>query len=80
MNKQEIMERMNKVFREVFDNDHIAVKEETTASDVEGWDSLTHITLIFALEEQFGVKLAMKEVLELKNVGQMADCVLRYLE
>ena len=69
----EIYHRLNEVFREVFDDDSITVNAETTAADIEDWDSLTHIQLIAAVEDEFGVKFSMKQVSSMKNVGEMAQ-------
>ncbi len=70
----EIYERLNKVFADVFDED-VTVNASTTAEDIEDWDSLTHITLISAIEEEFGMKFSMKEVVGMNNVGELADIV-----
>ena len=69
----EIYNRLNEVFREVFDDDSITVNAETTDADIEDWDSLTHIQLIAAVEDEFGVKFSMKQVSSMKNVGEMAQ-------
>lgn len=71
---KEIYERLNKVFTDVFDED-ITVTAETTAEDIEDWDSLTHITLISAIEDEFRMKFSMKEVVGMNNVGELADIV-----
>ena len=71
----EIYERLNEVFRDVFDDDSIEVNEDTTASDIEDWDSLNHITLIDAVESEFGVRFTMGEVSGMKNVGEMAQII-----
>lgn len=70
----EIYERLNAVFADVFDED-ITVTASTTADDIEDWDSLTHITLISAIEEEFGMKFSMKEVVGMNNVGELAEIV-----
>ncbi len=70
----EIYERLSKVFTEVFDED-ITVTPDTTAADIEDWDSLTHITLISAIEDEFRMKFSMKEVVGMNNVGELADIV-----
>ena len=62
MEKSEVFERLNNVFRDVFDDDTIVVKEETTSKDIEDWDSLEHINLIVAVEQEFGMKFNMNEV------------------
>lgn len=70
-----IYERLNEVFRDVFDDDDICVNAETTAEDIEDWDSLNHITLIDAVESEFGVRFTMGEVSGMKNVGEMAEII-----
>lgn len=75
MTRIDIMKKLNKVFREVFDNDTLKITEKTTAKDVEGWDSLIHITLIGEIEDAFRVKFTMKEVTGMKNVGEMAAII-----
>lgn len=75
MSREEIFERLNGVFRDVFDNGNIEVTEQTVAADIEGWDSLTHIGLIVSVEQSFGIKFSMGEVSSMKNVGAMADVI-----
>ncbi len=74
MTRQEIFEKLNEVFSDVFDEE-ITVTAATTADDIEDWDSLTHITLIAEVEDTFGLKFSMKEVLGMQNVGEMADII-----
>lgn len=69
MTGNEIFARLNEVFRDVFDDDSIVVKPATTADDIEDWDSLEHITLISAVEKEFGMKFKMGEISSMKNVG-----------
>ena len=76
MTRQEIYNKLNEVFSDVFDEE-ITVTEDTTAADIEDWDSLTHITLISEVEDAFGIKMSMKDVLSLKNVGEMVDVILK---
>ena len=73
MNKEEIFTKLNSIFRDIFDDDTIVLSEGTTATDIENWDSLTHISLIAAIEDEFGIRFDMKDVLKMKNVGEMAD-------
>ena len=75
METNEIFERLNEVFRDVFDDDTITVAEDTTAADVDGWDSLMHITLISAVEDEFDIKFNMKVVVSMKQVGDMVDII-----
>lgn len=76
MEKSEVFERLNNVFRDVFDDDTIVVTEETTSSDIEDWDSLEHINLIVAVEQEFGMKFNMNEVTTMKNVGDMVNIII----
>lgn len=73
MNREEIYERLNEVFRDVFDDDTITVRDETTAANIDGWDSHMHISLIDAVEEEFEIRFDMKTVVKMKNVGEMVD-------
>lgn len=74
MTRQEIFEKLNEVFSDVF-NEEITVTAETTADDIDEWDSLTHITLISEVEDTFGMKFSMKDVLGMQNVGEMAEII-----
>ena len=60
MNRTEILEKLNEVFHDVFDNNDIVVTEQTNANDIEEWDSLIHITLISAVEDELGVFFCQK--------------------
>jgi acyl carrier protein len=68
-----LRQRLQQVFREVFDDDTIIIEEGTTAEDIDEWDSLTHITLIVAAEKEFGLRLNAAEVGKLANVGALLD-------
>ena len=67
MTREEVFERLNKVFQEVFDDETIEVNDDTTSEDIDDWDSFEHINLIVAVEEEFSIK----------NVGEMADIILQ---
>ncbi len=70
---QEIYPRLTKIMRDVFDDDNLVVTPELTANDVEGWDSVSHITLVVAIEEAFGIKFKSAELEKMKNVGQLVE-------
>lgn len=76
MTSETIYEKLNEVFQDVFDDDSITVNAETTADDIEDWDSLEHINLVSAVEKEFGVKFTMAQVVGMKNVGEMVDVIL----
>lgn len=77
MNREEVYEKLNEVFRDVFDDMEITINDATTADDIEDWDSLEHINLVVAIEKKFGIKFNMGEVGRMKNVGEMADVILQ---
>ena len=79
MNREEVLEKLQEIIRDVFDDEDIEVTADTVAADVDGWDSLMHITLIGTVEDEFDIKFAMKDVVGMKNVGQMADLILEQL-
>lgn len=72
-----IWNEVNDIFREVFDDDELAVAPETTADDVDGWDSLSHVNLIFAVESRFSIRFTQKELRSFKNVGDLVSCIER---
>lgn len=74
--RQEIMQRLNQVFREVFDDDSLQIHDATTADDIEEWDSVEHISLVIATEKTFNIRLNAAEVGKLQNVGAMVDLLL----
>ena len=79
MERDEVYETLNEVFRDVFDDPSITVDDSTTSDDVDGWDSLEHINLIAAIEQEFGVKFNMGQVVSMKNVGEMVDIIMSQL-
>lgn len=76
MSREEVYAKLNPVFQDVFDDDSIEVCDETTAADIEDWDSLEHINLVVAVEKAFGIKFNMGEVSAMKNVGEMVDYII----
>ncbi|KJU86477.1 acyl carrier protein [Candidatus Magnetobacterium bavaricum] len=64
-------ERLEKVFRDVFDDEEIVIFDKMTAADIEKWDSLTHVQLIVAVEREFAVRLKTAEIIGFKNVGDL---------
>jgi acyl carrier protein len=63
------------IFRDSLDNDSLTLAEETTANDVEGWDSITHVLIVVAVEKKFRVKFTAGEIQRLKNVGELASLI-----
>ena len=80
MTREEVYETLNGVFQDVFDDESITVNDETTSDDIEDWDSLEHINLIAVVEQEFGVKFNMGQVVSMKNVGEMVDIILSQID
>ncbi len=75
MTKEEIMMALTDIFRDVFDDPSLTLTRETTADDVEAWDSYNHINLVVATEMRFGIKFQTAEIEALKNVGGFVDLI-----
>ena len=76
MERNEVLSRVQDLFRDVLDDEELVLTDATTADDVDEWDSLSHIQLIVAVEKAFKVKFTSKEILSWKNIGELVDCVL----
>jgi acyl carrier protein len=77
MTRDEILQSVNSIFREVLDNDNINLGEETTAADVAEWDSLTHIHLVVAVEKKLKIRFTSREIRSWNNVGGMIDAIMK---
>lgn len=75
MNKDEILLRLNSVFRDVFDDESLEIDEVTGPDEIDDWDSLAHISLIAAVESEFGIRFDIKTALHLKTAGEIAAAV-----
>ncbi len=75
MTNEAILEKLQVIFQDLFDDDSLSLTMETTADDVEDWDSLMHINLIMTVEKEFGVKFALGEREDMKNIGEMVELI-----
>lgn len=75
MEKEQIVKELTTIFRDVLDNDSIALTNTTTANDIDEWDSLSHIQLIVAMEKHFKIKFTSAEIREWKNIGELANSI-----
>ena len=80
MERSEIFKKVNEIFCDELDNDDIVLTDETTADDVEAWDSLSHVQLIVAIEQAFGIKFTSNEILSWNNVGELIDSLEKRLK
>lgn len=75
MERSEIFKKVNEIFCDELDNEDIVLNDDTTADDVEEWDSLSHVQLIVAIEKAFGIKFTSNEILSWSNVGQLVNSI-----
>jgi len=80
MKRSDIFKKVNEIFCDELDNDDIVLTDETTADDVEEWDSLSHVQLIVAIEKAFGIKFTSNEILSWNNVGELIDSIEKRLK
>lgn len=80
MDRSEITQKVTEIFRDLFEDESLIIGEQTTAADVEGWESLKHISLIEAVEEEFDIRFTMREVTGMKNVGEMLTIIEERME
>ena len=69
----DILDELQPIFQDIFEDDKLSITAESNANTVEGWDSLVHITLIFVIEQEFEIKFALGELEAMKNVGDMVE-------
>lgn len=76
MTRDEVYEHLTSIFGSILGRDDVQLEDETTASDVDGWDSLSHVTIIVAVEKAFGLKISTRDAKKLRNVGTLVDLIL----
>lgn len=77
MEKQQIFEEVQEIFRTIFDDEELEITRDMTADDIEDWDSLEQINLLVAMEKHFNIKFKLEDVHDLANVGEMMDLIER---
>jgi len=75
MTREELLNGIQDIFRDIFDEDDMIVEDKTNSDDIEEWDSLNHINLVSAIEKEFEVRFALGELIALKDVGAMIDLI-----
>lgn len=77
MTREELFGKLQEIFRDIFDDETLKISDSTNSSDIDEWDSLNHIALIVAIEKDIKIKFSFEELATLKDVGAMADIILR---
>ena len=80
MTRDEVLNDVQNIFRDIFDEDDIKIEDSTGYDDIEEWDSLNHINLVSAVEKEFKIRFALGELQSLKNVGTMIDLIMEKLK
>ena len=75
MGREEVLAKLSKIFADVLNRTLPAIQESSTAKDIPGWDSLSHINIVLAVEQEFGVKLRASQIARLKDVGGFVDII-----
>lgn len=75
MERSEILAKVEEIFREELELDDLVLTDKTTADDVEEWDSLSHVQLVAAMEEAFGIEFKSREILSWENIGDLIDSI-----
>ncbi len=75
MTNEAVLKDVEEIFQDIFDDESLTITEETTATDVAGWDSLNHVNLISAIEKQYKIRFALGELASMKNVGEMVKLI-----
>lgn len=80
MEHTEIKGKLTEIFRTVFEDNNLVVKEEMVAGDVKNWDSLSNVLMIDHVEKEFNIKLKLKEIVNFQNVGDLITCIQTHLQ
>ena len=75
MTEIDIIKKLGNIFQDVFDDESLTISNDTTAEDIDDWDSLAHINLIVAIEKDFKFKVTLGELQDLQNVGDMVGLI-----
>lgn len=76
MERNVVLEKLQKIFKDITDNDELVLNYSTTSNDIDEWDSLSHLKLIVAIEKEFGLKFTSKQILSKKNIGEIVDNII----
>ena len=78
--EKKILDELSKIVMEVLGKDDILLTKNTTANDVAGWDSLSHVQILYKCELNWGIRLSLKELSSLNNVGDLVEIIVKFLD
>ncbi len=79
MTREEVLNTVQDIFRDIFDDQSLEIKDSTSAEEIEDWDSMNHLNLVSAIEKKFSIRFALGELQTLNNVGAMIDLMMQKL-
>lgn len=79
MTRSEILEKVIEICKDVFEDDDLILTESSSSNDVEEWDSLSHLSLISDIEDEFSIKLTLDEISNSKNLGELVSAIMRHI-
>jgi len=77
--RAEILKRISRVAADILGDPELALSEETTARDIGGWDSLSHVQIVLGVENAFGIRLTATEIAQMENAGSLVDLVQKHV-
>ena len=77
MSENEVMKRLQAIFRDVFGDNELRIDRRTNSNDIDSWDSLTHIKILEAVQDEFTLNFSLDEMIELNDVGKIVDAIIR---
>ena len=77
--RDDILQKVSETAADHFETPNLQLKDETTAADVEGWDSIAHIQLMMRLEEEFDFRFSTTEISSVRNVGELVDRIIHHV-
>ena len=80
MERNEVLEKVIAVCKDVFDNENLVLSDTSCAAEVEEWDSLTHLSIISDLEDEFGINFTLDEINNSKNLGELVTAIIKHKE
>ena len=75
MERAELLKTLEEIFQDVFGDENLTIREDMNSNDIEEWDSLTHISILAAVQDEFGISFVMDEIVAMKNVGDMVSAI-----
>lgn len=78
--REDLFQRLNSVFRHVFNDDNLIIERDTVAGDIVGWDSIEHFYLISRIEKEFNIKFSKETILGFRNVGEIFDAIVEQID